>query len=251
MAFRSYLIQEDFNEFNTVLDRLIEDLQNKGSLNENFISSLSDKLKSGIEFIKKLASDIGIDLIELLKAFKEKALFVFFTSIKWSTKKLLQIVKDGYKLYTQLMDDVAKFVADSDIVKFSHANLGKLDEFLKSHPYVQKAGGLVIAGMLIYIWANMMSFTGDIDFDFDMSTIGAALAGHYLLADLFASKDGVKMLMFMVTSTLKNLSFPWPGSTILLFSFAVIYTVTKHKYPDIAKSIQQNIKKIKGIKHEI
>jgi hypothetical protein len=91
----------------------------------------------------------------------------------------------------------------------------------------------------------MISFTGDIEFDFDQTMLFMALKGSYSLANVFASEDGIHMLMFIATGVLSGISFPYPGPTWVLFAASIVYTLTKDKYPQISNSIIKNAKKFK------
>jgi len=246
-TFKEYIFEQEYAEFNSALDHLILEYGKTGILNEGLLDTFSDKIKTGISFIKELAEIIGVELVNLLKVFKEKVIYAFFSKIGWSLSKLVKIVKDGYNAWDDLHNVIAKYLADNKIVKFGNEHLKKLDEFLQNHPIVKKIGGVLLAGLLIYIWTSMISFTGNINFDFDQSTLFDALNGNYSLADIFASQDGMKLLMFIGTATITNLTFPWPGSTGLLFAVSIIYTVIKNKYPDIGKLLITNIRKIKRV----
>lgn len=248
MNFKEYLLEDDYNEFVLVLDDLIESLERDGSLNEGIIERLSAKFKDGIEFIKKFTGIIKGNLLDMLKVFKEKAIFAFFSKIKWSINELISIVKKGYKLWRQLHDIIAKYIAETGIVAWSEKKLTELDDYLNAHPIIKRVGSLVVVGFLIYQWTSMISFTGDIDFDFDQSLLFAAIVGSYSLAAIFATPDGIKMLMFIATGVLTGLTFPWPGDAWILFVLSLIYTVAKDKYPAVSRKIINNVKKYKNYK---
>lgn len=248
MSFSEYLVESDWAEYENTLSILIESYETTGVLNEGIIDKLSDKLKGGIEFIKQFAELVGGKLLDILKIFKDKVLFMFFNKLKWSISGLVGLVKRGYKLWRELHDVIADFIASNKVVKWTADKLKLLDEFLEKHPIIKKGGALVVAGFLIYQWTSMISFTGDIEFDFDQSTLFAAISGNYSLSDLFASPDGVKMLVFIATGVLTGASFPWPGNAWVLFALSIVYTASKDKYPQIAKSIIKGAKKLKGVK---
>ena len=247
-TFREYLEESDYNEYVQALQKSILILESGNELNEGLLDTLSDKLKNGITFIKDLAKIIGANLIDMLKLFQDKIIFNFFSKISWNISNLIDIVKKGYNLWKQLHNIIAKYITDKKIVKWTNEKLSDLDKFLESHPLIKKAGTLVVVGFLIYQWTSMISFTGDIEFDFDQSTLFDAIKGNYSLADLFATDSGIKMLMFIAVNTLTGITFPWPGESWVLFALSIVYTATKQKYPQIANNIIKNIKKYKGIK---
>lgn len=244
----SYLVESEYKEYVIAIDRSIQLLESEGSLNEGLLDTFTDKVKDGIDFIKKFAELVNGKLIDLLKVFKDKVLFTFFSKIKWSITELVSLVKQGYKLWKQLHDIIAKYIAETGVVKWTNEQLTKLDDFLNKHPLIKKSGSLVVVGFLIYQWTSMVSFTGDIEFDFDQATLFDAIKGNYSLADLFATDSGIKMLLFIATGVLTGISFPWPGESWVLFTLSLVYTVSKQKYPTIANNIIKMAKSVKGIR---
>lgn len=243
--FQEFILESEYREYISEIDAVISALESGETLNEGLIDQLTSKFTEGVEFIKEFAKLVGAKLLDFLKLFKNKFLFGFFSKIGWSISYLIDIVKKGYKLWQQLHKVISQYIADTKIMKFTKAELEKLDQYLESHPLVKKAGSLLVIGFLIYQWTNMISFTGDIDFDFDQTVLFDAIKGQYSLADLFGTPSGAKMLMFIATGVITGLSFPWPGSPGMLFAGSLIYTVAKQKFPTIAKSIKDNINKLK------
>ena len=253
ITYNEYIISIDerqTNELIEAIDVIInESLASSTSvlqlLEEGILDKVSSYVKDKINFIKDLAEKLNIGLINLLKVFKNKKLIDFFKSIKWDMKSLIKIVQNGYKLWSQLHKIIAKYIADNKIVKFTEKELKKLDDFLMKHPLIKKTAGLLVAGFLIYQWTQMVSFTADIEFDFDQTMLFLALRGTYSLAQIFASEDGIHMLMFIATGVLTGITFPYPGPTWVLFAASIVYTLTKDKQPQIAASIVKNAKKFK------
>lgn len=100
-----------------------------------------------------------------------------------------------------------------------------MDEFLKTHPKTKRITGVAVAAIIAYIWFNM-TFTGNWEYDFDMSDLVAALAGQFSLSSVFAGKDGIKLLMLFSTG-LAGLSFPWPGPNAIKFICSVLYAAAQ------------------------
>jgi hypothetical protein len=137
------------------------------------------------------------------------------------------MVKNGYALVVDLRDRLAKFIADTPIVKTSTEIVKWIDKFLDLNPIVKKLGGVALAGVLLYIWFNLISFTGDPEFDFNLNDMWSALSNKVGFADIFGNESGIKMLTFVVTNTVFGLAFPYPGSSSTLFLGAIIYTLLK------------------------
>lgn len=228
-----YVLQEnriiavdEFQEFK----RHIE-LMEQGLLNEFGMPSW---IKDKFQFIQELATVMKTDAKVLFSLFKDSKVYKFFGFVKWSITKLFSLIREGFNLYKTVLDVISEFVAKQKIMKWTTEKLQELDEFIKKHPKTMKVAGVVVAGMLIFIWFKM-TFTGDPSYDFDMETILLALAGKFSIAQIFGGKDGVKLLMLFVTGLI-GLSFPWPSSQSIQFVGSIVYSlarVLKQKIPQI------------------
>jgi len=192
---------------------------------EEFKIKIPEVIRRQITFVKKLARDSGFKFSSLLKFFKEKVIFQFFTKIKFSFVELHKILKKGFKAYQGVLDAVSEFIAQSGIGKFTAEKLKELDKFLLKHPKVRRLAGIGVAALLVYIWFNM-TFTGDPQFDFDMSDLLAALAGNFSLANLFSGTQGTKLLLLFATGAI-GLTFPWPGPARIQFAIGIIQTLAQ------------------------
>lgn len=206
-------------------------LSNYGEREIFYESIFSTRLRDKIEFVKDLAKSTGKGISEIFKLFIQKPVFNFFQSIGWSIKKLFEIIKKGWKAYTQIYDIIGKWISENKITQFTRDNLKKLDNFLKTHPILKRITGVVVAGILIYVWTTM-SFTGHLIQDFDLVDAWNALLGKFSLSDLFTSPVGSKMLFLFLTGSTLGLSFPWPGTLSVKFIVAIInslYLLFKNK----------------------
>jgi hypothetical protein len=190
------------------------------SLNEISIPSF---LSKQFDFIKKLASETSFKVADVVKMFMNKTVFSFFSKIKWDLSYLFDLMKKGFGAYKDVINAVSEYVSKSKVGKWTEGELTKLDEWLKNHPKVKRIGGVLVAGLLIYIWFNM-AFTGDVKYDFDLTDAVAALSGKFSLSQLFAGADGTKLLMLFATGVL-GLTFPWPGPTSIKFLTTIIRSV--------------------------
>ena len=198
-------------------------------LNEGVFSDISSSIRKKLDFIRELASQLKIEASELVKLFMNKEVFKFFQRIGWNLKKLFDIAKKGFTLVNILANVIAEYVEKTGVSKWTEKELKKLDEYLKKHPKTKRIIGVGVASILIFIWLNM-SFTGDPTYDFNFSDVLSALAGNVTLSNIFAGKDGIKLLTLFSTGIITGLSFPWVGATSVHFIGGVIYSLAKkHK----------------------
>jgi len=205
------------------------------------LNELSGWLKDIMTFITDLANMLKVKISELVKLFMNSKVYQFFNKIKWNINYVFELVKKGYKAYKQLLDTIAEFISKTKVVKWTEEKLKQLDTFLIKHPTIKHISGIVVAGLLLYIWFKM-SFTGDFDSDFDINSLLLALAGKFSLSQLFSGKEGVKLLLLFATGIL-GVSFPWPGHSSIKFVGALIYSLTKSIHKKI-KGVKPNLKEI-------
>lgn len=213
-----FLIEKEYDEFISFID-------NCTYINEKMINEAFGAIKERLSFIKDLASTIGAQFSNLIQLFKIKDIYTFFSKIGWSFKKLYDLVKKGFSLANDLADAIAEYIAKTGIGKWTEEKLRELDEFLKNHPKTKRITGVAVAAIIAYIWFNM-TFTGNWEYDFDMSDLVAALAGQFSLSSVFAGKDGIKLLMLFSTG-LAGLSFPWPGPNTIKFICSVLFAAAR------------------------
>jgi hypothetical protein len=182
--------------------------------------SVPSFLSKSVNFIKDMASKLSLKLTDVMKLFANKSVFQFFQKIKWSLDYLFKLVKDGHRAYTQIISAISEYVSKTKVGKWTEDKLKGLDEWLQNHPKLKRVGGVVVAGLLIYIWFNM-TFIGDVKYDFNLTDVYAALAGKFTLSNLFAGKDGTQLLLLFVTGVI-GLSFPWPGPASAKFLYAMV-----------------------------
>jgi hypothetical protein len=182
--------------------------------------SIPSFLSKSVNFIKSISEQLSLKLTDLMKLFANKSIFQFFQRIKWNLDYLFKIIKDGHKAYTQIISAISEYISKTKVGKWTEDKLKDLDKWLQNHPKTRKIGGIVVAGLLIYIWFNM-SFTGDLKYDFNLTDVYAALSGKFTLATLFGGAGGTQLLMLFATGLI-GLSFPWPGPTSVKFLYAMI-----------------------------
>lgn len=182
----------------------------------DFFQKLSSPLKKVFTEVK---DTIGLGIEELSKAFKSKNVFNLMKAIKFNLALLLKGVREAGHLLNKGLLKVFHELNQSKLMNGLRSGVVKIDEVLTKYPILKKLTGVAIAGFLFWVWLNM-TFIGDFDSDFDLSSIGMALAGHYSLEQLLVSDEGVKTLA-LLASGLLGVSFPWLGSTLANLALAL------------------------------
>ena len=93
------------------------------------------------------------------------------------------------------VDSAVNFAADkvaaTKAIQGLQKGLIKVDSFLDKYPKLKTVTGTAIAGFLTYQWLYM-SFSGNLDSDYDLSSIPEAIAGNIGFTDILATPQGVK-----------------------------------------------------------
>ena len=138
--------------------------------------------------LNNLYKDVGVERDNLVKAIKEKSVFRAVKAVGMAGGK---IALDGLKTIDSAVNFAADKVAATNAVQGLQKGLIKVDEFLDKYPKLKTASGVAIAGFLTYQWLRM-SFSGNLDSDYDLSNIPEAIAGNIGFADVLATPQGVK-----------------------------------------------------------
>ncbi len=230
------LVEQECKEFKSFINKNYNSI-----LTEQFqINELTGWLKDRMAFIKGIAESLKLKIADLIKLFTNSKVYKFFAHIGWNLTKLFDLIKTGFKYYRLLLDKIAEFMSKNKVAKWTEEKLKQLDQFLSENPMLRKIAGVGVAALLVYIWFNM-AFTGDVSYDFDMSTVLGALAGKFTLHTLFAGKEGTKLLLLLTTGLL-GLSFPWPGPSSIKFISSMIIA--------LAKAVKNKIQGAKIQKHD-
>ena len=143
------------------------------------------------EFVK----DLGIARENIKAAWKEKSVFKVIKAVGLGGAK---VAKDGLQFVDDAVNIAADKVAATSAIKGLQKGLIKVDEFMDKYPKLKTASGVAIAGFLTYQWLSM-SFSGNLDSDYDLSNIPEAIAGNIGFADVLATPAGIKGLGLLAT----------------------------------------------------
>ena len=230
-TFKEFL-QEETQDYNEYLEavRLYENYS-RGLLAEGIITSLTGNLKDKFEFIKTLATASKQKLEDVIKLFKNSKTYEFFKRLGWSLTKLYEIIKTGYKAYTNFGKVIHEFLLKNDIkwvsdaTKWTDAQVKALHDYLEEHPMIKHMAAPVIAGFLMYMWIYSTNL-GEIG-DFDVTDIFKAIAGKYDLYDLLGNGALLKVIVTVIGGVVYKTSFPYPTENDIKFLIGVMIALTR------------------------
>lgn len=228
--YKQYRENVSYTDYVRALDEIAVISEN-GQLNEGILDSLkglTGKVGELISTAKKtmaeVLDDTKLETKDLIRAFKNKEVFNVLKKFGFSIKKMLSVYSKGLKAINGGLGKIFKEIHKNKIVQKIHSGVMTVDEFIDKHPMINRVGGVVVAGILFWIWLNM-SFTGvSLDYDINQGAVLDALAGNFSLADLFSSPDGLKTIAFLALG-LSGLSVTgYLGSTAYNLTVSIIYT---------------------------
>ena len=142
------------------------------------------------EHIGEVTKSVGVSTKEAVEAFKQPNVYNVLKGVGFSAKALGQTALGSMKTIKVALDGVSANLADTAPFKALKNGTMKADEFLNKNPSLKRITGVAVAGFATYQWLNM-SFSGDIESDYDLSTVSDALRGDYSLTDVLSSPSGI------------------------------------------------------------
>jgi hypothetical protein len=199
-----------------------------------------------------IAADLGASKEEVANAFKQKDVKSALGKVGYSLKKAGDAVSKTVGVINTALSQSFQEIEKAGGLKKLKAGTQKVDEFLDKHPVVKKMAGPLVAGALLYQWNNM-SFSGDFNDDFDITSMINATVGDYAISDLVSSSSGAKALTQLIVGLATGkvlssaVSFPWK----LGIQAAIVYTGAKKAgQSDLVKKAMQKIKDLHSSKNE-
>ncbi len=182
-------------------------------------SDLLIKIKGWFASLKGLVDLPAKDLVAALSTSK---VYKFLKTIQFNLSAILRGLNEAMSLLHKGLSRVFQQLADSGVVTKLRSGAMKIDELLKQYPLLSRVTGIVIAGLLFYMWLNM-SFTGRFESDFDLTSVAQALRGNFSLADFFTGPGLLDEFLFILGAS-TGLSFPWLASSLGCVILALLYT---------------------------
>jgi hypothetical protein len=247
-----YRYSNDLDAQHADFIKIVEQIESEQiSLNEGFFSDFISKaskvingipqiLKEKFQFIKDLAVGCGLDLLDLLKTFKDKYVFKFFSLFKFNLGILFKKIHEGFKIYTHLIKLMAEFVdKNGKISKVTDKIVHQISDFLHDHPAIAWGSGAIMGALALYIWFHTCH-VGHPVHDFDLTFVIEAFLGKITFADLFGGTAGIELLISLTLGSLVGVGMPWTSllssvtevasmaPSIALFVTGIIMTIAKH-----------------------
>jgi hypothetical protein len=177
-------------------------------------------LRSGLE---KVGRDFKIGIPDLVDAIKQRDVFMLFKAFGFNIRLMFRAVGEFTKAVRGGLLEIFRAMHRQKIFAKLRSGAIKIDEVIQKYPKLAKVTGIVVAGLLLFMWVNM-TFIGDLDYDFNFSDLVDALRGNFSIADLFLSPEGLMLITLFGTGVVFGLSVPWLGKSLYNLILAIVYT---------------------------
>lgn len=197
--------------------------------------------------LKKIGKDFNVSGKELVYAFKNREAFGILKAFGFNLKVIFRSINRLSNLVQKGLFKVFSEIVKNKYIQKIRKGAMKVDDLLNKYPILKRVSGIVIAGLLLYLWLQM-TFIGSWDYDMDLSDLFLAVQGKFSIADLFVSPSGLMLLALFGSGAAFGLSIPWLGKSLYNLISALVYTVytkfKKGKHP-VLKKMKQKLKKVR------
>ena len=143
-----------------------------------------------------VAKNVGVDAKVVAKAFKEPSVYNTVNALGGSLSAASKTIVGGSRAIGKVLNVGGGAISDTESFKKLEKGVIKVDEFMDKNPKLKRVAGAAVAGIAAYQWLKM-SFSGDVEADYDVSLISDGLAGKAGFADLINTPDGVKSMALL------------------------------------------------------
>ena len=149
-----------------------------------------------------VAKNVGVDAKVVAKAFKEPSVYNTVNALGGSLSAASKTLIGSARAVGKVLDVGGGVLSDTESFKKLEKGVVKVDEFMDKNPALKRIGSAAVAGIAAYQWLNM-SFSGDIESDYDTSLVIDAAKGALTgkgavgFADLINTPDGVKSMALL------------------------------------------------------
>jgi len=178
------------------------------------------ELKSSLISISK---EFKINTITIVTAFKQKDVFGVLKAFAFNIKLIFKALNELSGFVRKGLFEIFREIFRLKIFEGVRRGAIKVDAVLNRYPLLKKITGIVLAGLILYMWINM-TFIGDLDYDFNFATIVLAIRGVFTIEDLFVSPEGLMLVTLFGVGFVTGLSIPWLGKSVYNLGVALFYT---------------------------
>jgi hypothetical protein len=195
---------------------------------KQFLQSMPDKFKEILKLANEIAKQLSVKVDQLLQFFKDKFVFSFFKAIGWSVKNIIKAINTVMKMWTDIRQKLIDKLTELKPVEYIKKHWNEFCKWADKNIFspLGKTGSLLLAGLMVIVWLNM-SFTGDLQYDFDNTLVVKGITSVLTFSECFL--DNFDMIMLLLLGISGNALFAWGPSSVagnaVRLTISLIYSI--------------------------
>jgi len=171
----------------------------------------------------KISKEFKINTSTIVASFKQRDIFGLLKAFAFNLRLIFRALNELSGFIRNGLFEIFREIFRLKIFEKVRRGAMKVDEVLNRYPLLKKITGIVLAGLILYMWLHM-TFIGDLEYDFNFETIVLALKGVFTIESLFVSPEGLMLITLFGVGTVFGLSVPWMGKSLYNLGLALFYT---------------------------
>jgi acid phosphatase (class A) len=152
---------------------------------------LPNTVKDLKQHVRNVIDAVDADIETVAIAFKEPSVYNTVKALGAGITGASRVVMGSLRTIGKSLTVGGAAIHDTDSFQKLEKGIIKVDEFMQKNKPLSKLSAVAVSGLAIGQWLRM-SFSGDIESDFDLTIIPQAFAGEAGFRELIATPDGIK-----------------------------------------------------------
>jgi len=195
----------------------------KGLFSKEKTQAALKDLKSHVDSVVK---SVGVDAKLVTKAFKEPSVYNTVNALGGSVSAAAKTAIGGVRTIGKTLDIGGAMVTDTKAFKQLEKGITKVDDLMDKYPALKVVGSAALVGLATKQWLDM-SFSGDIESDYDLGIIADAAQGKAKFADFIGTPQGVKGMALLGAGLATGGAPIWIGGMPAGLALALAYSGLK------------------------
>ena len=181
----------DKDQDNDGSDDYVDGVGDGAEVEADTVAELPDQVKDLKQHVQAVRDAVGADIETIATAFKQPSVYNTVKAIGGSLSASSRVIMGSLRTVGKTLTVGGALIHDTKAFQQLEKGIIKTDKFLQRNRVLATASAVAVSGLAIGQWLRM-SFSGDIESDFDLTIIPQAFAGEAGFRELIATPDGIK-----------------------------------------------------------
>mgnify|MGYP003327471687 CR=1 FL=1 len=173
------------------IDNYSDGVSDGAEVEADTVAELPDQVKDLKQHVQAVRDAVGADIETIATAFKQPSVYNTVKAIGGSLSASSRVIMGSLRTVGKTLTVGGALIHDTKAFQQLEKGIIKTDKFLQRNRVLATASAVAVSGLAIGQWLRM-SFSGDIESDFDLTIIPQAFAGEAGFRELIATPDGIK-----------------------------------------------------------